>query len=71
MNFFEPIRDRKKIAQIKNQLRGQRRYRDLVIDLNFVRDLVRHLYSDFGRPSVELGRLLQTSTHRFFRRHQI
>ncbi|MFC1996768.1 hypothetical protein ACFLXI_04060, partial [Chloroflexota bacterium] len=23
MNFVEPIRDRKKIAQIKNQLRGQ------------------------------------------------
>lgn len=25
MNFVEPIRDREKIAQIKNQLRGQRR----------------------------------------------
>jgi integrase len=31
MNFVEPIRDRKKIAQIKNQLRGQRRYRDLLM----------------------------------------
>lgn len=31
MNFVEPIRDRKKIAQIKNQLRGQRRYRDLFL----------------------------------------
>ena len=31
MNFVEPIRDRKKIAQIKNQLRGQRRYRDLLL----------------------------------------
>ena len=31
MNFVEPIRDRKKIAQIKNLLRGQRRYRDLLI----------------------------------------
>lgn len=31
MNFVEPIRDRKKIAQIKNQLRGQRRYRDLML----------------------------------------
>ncbi len=30
MNFVEPIRDRKKIAQIKNRLRGQRRYRDLL-----------------------------------------
>lgn len=30
MNFVEPIRDRKKIAQIKNLLRGQRRCRDLL-----------------------------------------
>ena len=31
MNYVEPIRDRKKIAQIKNLLRGQRRYRDLLL----------------------------------------
>lgn len=31
MNFVEPIRDRKKITQIKNQLRGQQRYRDLLL----------------------------------------
>ena len=31
MNFVEPIRDRKKIAQIKNQLRGQQRFRDLLL----------------------------------------
>jgi integrase len=31
MNFVEPIRDRKKIAQIKNVLRGQKRYRDLLL----------------------------------------
>ena len=31
MNFVEPIRERKKIAQIKNQLRGQLRYRDLLL----------------------------------------
>jgi integrase len=31
MNYVEPIRDRKKIAHIKNQLRGQRRYRDLLL----------------------------------------
>jgi len=30
MKFVEPIRDRKKIAQIKNLLRGQQRYRDLL-----------------------------------------
>jgi len=31
MNYVEPIRDRKKIAQIKNLLRGQGRYRDLLL----------------------------------------
>jgi integrase len=31
MNFVEPIRDRKKIAQIKNLLRGQLRFRDLLL----------------------------------------
>lgn len=31
MNFVGPIRDRKKITQIKNQLRGQQRYRDLLL----------------------------------------
>ena len=31
MNFVEPIRDRKKIAQIKNLLRGQCRFRDLLL----------------------------------------
>jgi hypothetical protein len=31
MNFVEPIRDRKKIAQIKNLLCGQQRYRDLLL----------------------------------------
>jgi integrase len=31
MNFVETIRDRKKIAQIKNLLRGQGRFRDLLL----------------------------------------
>lgn len=31
MNYVEPIRDRKKIAQIKNLLRGQGRFRDLLL----------------------------------------
>ena len=31
MNYVEPIRDRKKIAQIKNLLRGQGRYRNLLL----------------------------------------
>jgi len=31
MDFVEPIRDRKKIAQIKNLLRGEGRFRDLLL----------------------------------------
>ena len=31
MNFVEPIRDKKKIAQIKNQLEGAKRFRDLLL----------------------------------------
>jgi hypothetical protein len=31
MNFVEPIRDRKKIAQIKNLLRGEKRFCDLLL----------------------------------------
>lgn len=31
MSFVEPIRDKKKLAQIKNQLRGQGRLRDLLL----------------------------------------
>ena len=31
MNFVEPIRDRRKLKQIRNQLRGEGRYRDLLL----------------------------------------
>ena len=31
MNYIEPVRNRKKIAQIKNLLAGQERYRDLLL----------------------------------------
>lgn len=31
MEFVEPIRDKKKIAQIKNLLRAEKRYRDLLL----------------------------------------
>jgi integrase len=53
MEFVEPIRDRKKIAQIKNLLRGQRRQRDLllfVVGINSalrVSDLLKLQISDF------------------------
>jgi integrase len=53
MNFVEPIRDRKRIAQIKNLLRGQGRYRDLflfVVGINTalrISDLLRLRIGDF------------------------
>lgn len=31
MNFVDPIRDKRKIAQIKNLLKGQERFRDLLL----------------------------------------
>ncbi len=64
MNFVEPIRDRKKIAQIKNILRGQGRYRDLflfVVGINMalrISDLlqlkVNHFLDDKGRIKSRL-----------------
>ncbi len=61
MNFVEPIRDRKKIAQIKNLLRGQKRFRDLllfVVGINTalrISDLLRlqisHFWDNQGRPT--------------------
>jgi integrase len=53
MNFVDPIRDRKKITQIKNQFRGEKRYRDLllfVVGINTalrVSDLVKLQVGDF------------------------
>ncbi len=53
MNFVEPIRSTKKIAQIKNLLKGQGRYRDLLlftVGINTalrVSDLLRLRIGDF------------------------
>lgn len=59
MNFVEPIRDRKKIAPIKNLLRGQKRFRDLLLFLMgnntalWISDLLQlqisHLLNEQGR----------------------
>jgi len=43
MNFVEPIRDRKKIAQIKNLLRGQMRFRDLLLFVVGINDALEPL----------------------------
>jgi integrase len=60
MNFVEPIRDRNKIAQIKNQLRGQRRFRDLLLFTMGINSALRisdllqlqigHFIDESGRP---------------------
>jgi len=53
MNFVDPIRDKKKLAQIKNLLRGQGRFRDLllfVVGINTalrVSDLLKLKIGDF------------------------
>ena len=62
MNYVEPIRDRKKIAQIKNLLRGQRRFRDMllfVVGINSalrISDLLQlkivHFLDEIGRIKI-------------------
>jgi len=58
MNFVEPLRDRKKIAQIKNLLRGQHRYRDLLL---FVVGI---------NTALRISDLLQLRVGHFFDNHQ-
>jgi integrase len=50
MNFVEPIRDRRKITQIKNLLRGQERLRDLLLFVVGINTALR--ISDLLRLSV-------------------
>jgi integrase len=60
MEFVEPIRDRKKITQIKNLLRGEKRQRDLllfVVGVNTalrVSDLLKLQIGDFVEPDGSL-----------------
>jgi len=58
MNFVEPIRNRKKIAQIKNLLRGQGRYRDLLL---FVVGI---------NTALRISDLLQLRVEHFLDKHQ-
>lgn len=60
MKFVDPIRDRKKIAQIKNLLRGQHRYRDLllfVIGINTALRISDLLQLQFNQFVDEEGRI--------------
>lgn len=49
MNFVEPIRNRKKIEQIKNVLKGQGRYRDLPLFVVGINTALR--VSDLAHPT--------------------
>jgi integrase len=59
MNFVEPIRDRKKIAQIKNLLRGERRFRDLLLFVVGINTALR--ISDL--LEVQVGHFLDDHQH--------
>ena len=60
MNFVEPIRDRKKIAQIKNQRQGQMHFRDLllfVVGINTALRISDLLQLQIGHFLDEQGRI--------------
>ena len=68
MNFVEPIRDRKKLAQTKNMLRGEGRIRDLLlftVGLNTAADIrpsATEGESFLGRPAAYQAPLLVAGT---------
>jgi len=77
MNFVEPIRDRKKIAQIKNLLRGEGRFRDLLLftaGINTalrVSDLLRLQIGHFIGDRQSLKRRFQIKEQKRGKRHEI
>lgn len=77
MNFVEPIRDRKKITQIKNLLRGQHRYRDLllfVIGINAalrISDLLQLKISQFLDEKNRIKNRFWIKEQKHGKRHEI
>jgi len=77
MNFVEPIRDRKKIAQIKNLLRGEGRFRDLLlftIGINTalrVSDLLRLRVSHFVDDRQSIKSRFQIKERKRGKRHEV
>ena len=63
MNFVEPIRDQKKIAQIKNLLRAQEHFRDLLLFVVGINTALRsggslELVEDAGHyPDTEISKV--------------
>ena len=77
MNFVEPIRDRKKIAQIKNLLRVQYRYRDLllfVVGINTalrVSDLLRLQVGHFMDERQAIKKRFRIKEQKRGKRHEV
>ena len=77
MNFVEPIRDRKKIAQIKNLLRGQYRFRDLllfVLGINTalrISDLLQLRVSHFTNNQLGIQRRFWIKEQKRGKRHEV
>jgi integrase len=77
MNFVEPIRDRKKISQIKNLLLGQRRYRDLllfVVGINTalrISDLLELQISHFLDNNLRIKRRFWIKEQKRGKRHEV
>lgn len=77
MNFVEPIRDRKKIAQIKNLLRGEGRFRDLLlftVGINTalrVSDLLRLQVGHFMDDRPAIKKRFQIKAQKRGKRHEV
>jgi len=77
MKFVEPIRDRKKITQIKNLLRGQNRYRDLllfVVGINTalrISDLLKLQVNQFVDEDGEIRKRFWIKEQKRGKRHEI
>jgi len=77
MNFVEPIRDRKKISQIKNLLRGRGNYRDLllfVVGINSavrISDLLQLEVGDFFREDGQIKGRFSINEMKRGKRHEI
>jgi len=77
MNFVEPIRDRKKISQIKNLLRGERRFRDLLlftVGINTalrVSDLLRLRIGHFMDDRQAIRKRFQIKEQKRGKRHEV
>ena len=77
MNFVEPIRSRNHIAQIKNVLKGQGRYRDLLLftaGVNTalrVSDLLNLRIGDFVDENGEIGQRFWLKEQKRGKRHEV